>query len=66
MRINKTVSYFVFSAVLALGLLSTSLAVAQPTGGGPGTPIPVTGIEMLLAAGGLWGAKKIFDRSKKK
>ena len=66
MRTHKTAVYFIFSATLMLGVLSSSQLAAQPTGGGPGTPIPVTGIEILLAAGGLWGAKKIFDRSKKK
>ena len=42
---------------------------AQPTGGGPGTeppPVPITGIELLLAAGAGYGAKKAYDVYRKK
>ena len=42
---------------------------AQPTGGGPGgggdPDVPLGGIELLIAAGALFGAKKWFDKSKK-
>lgn len=45
---------------------------AQPGGGdgGPPTdpgdnPVPITGIEYLIAAGAAFGAKKIYDKKKK-
>lgn len=43
------------------------ISIGQPTPpGDPGDePIPITGIEILLAAGGLFGAKKIYDNSRK-
>ena len=43
--------------------------LAQPSGGGPGgggdPDVPLGGIELLIAAGALFGAKKWFDKSKK-
>jgi hypothetical protein len=43
----------------------TTLAMAQPgEPGDPDEPVPITGIEILLAAGGLLGAKKIYDNKK--
>jgi hypothetical protein len=42
-------------------------ATAQPGGGGPGDPdVPLGGIELLIAAGAAFGAKKWFDKNKKK
>ncbi|WMN11393.1 hypothetical protein QYS49_38230 [Marivirga salinae] len=45
---------------------------AQPGGGGdggtptePDNPVPITGIEYLIAAGAAFGAKKIYDNKKK-
>lgn len=46
---------------------------AQPGGGGSGpglndpgsNPVPITGIEYLIAAGAAFGAKKIYDKKKK-
>jgi hypothetical protein len=43
-------------------------AVAQPTGGGPGdpdNPVPITGIEILLVAGGVLGIRKFFNKKEK-
>lgn len=31
-----------------------------------GNPVPITGIEYLLAAGAAFGAKKLFDKRKAK
>lgn len=45
------------------------LSFAQPGGGGPGgepPPVPITGIELLLAAGAGYGAKKAYDVYRKK
>ena len=54
--------------ILICFLTSTAL-LAQPTGGGPGgggdPDVPLGGIELLIAAGALFGAKKWFDKSKK-
>jgi hypothetical protein len=34
-------------------------------GGGGGTPVPITGIEVLLGLGGALGAKKLVGKLKK-
>jgi LPXTG-motif cell wall-anchored protein len=49
-------------------LVSFSIAVAQPgdPGGDPDNPVPISGIELLIAAGALLGFKKIKNISKKK
>lgn len=56
-----------FRLAILFVLLSTSL-FAQPGGGGPGgggdPDVPLGGIEILIAAGALLGAKKTFDRRK--
>ena len=57
-------------AVLAVLLVLWANLGAQPTtgdpneGGKPGTA-PISGIGILIAVGGLLGAKKIFDVRKK-
>jgi|AntRauTorckE6833_2_1112554.scaffolds.fasta_scaffold283923_1 hypothetical protein len=42
---------------------------AQPGNPGDGTdpdnPVPITGIEYLIAAGAAFGAKKLYDKKKK-
>ena len=52
--------------------ISASWAVAQPTptqtdpnGGAKPGAAPIGGIEILIALGGLLGAKKIFDSNRK-
>lgn len=65
MKFFSLVKYF----LAVLFILTCAVVMAQPTGGGPGggaPPIPLTGLEWLLAAGGIYGAKKIYDSSKKK
>ena len=56
---------------LAIVFFLVSLAsFAQPGGGGPGgggdPDVPLGGIELLIAAGAAFGAKRWFDKSKKK
>ena len=55
-------------AILLL-ILTAFTVHAQPGGGGPGgggdPDVPLGGIELLIAAGALFGAKKWFDKSKK-
>ncbi len=55
---------FVFSFAI-LFFLAVYPAMSQPGGGGPGDPdVPITGIEILLVAGGLLGARKLFNSKK--
>ena len=57
--------------ILLFSIMSFA-AMAQPLDG-PGDPgddpdagaVPITGIEILFAAGGFLGAKKIYDNKKK-
>lgn len=48
-------------------ICSTALAIGQPEGPPPpdDTPVPITGIEILLGLGALFGVKKIHDIRKK-
>lgn len=59
----------VFKLAIVFLVLVSAAALAQPTGGGPGgggdPNVPLGGIEILIAAGALFGAKKWLDRSKK-
>ncbi len=46
-------------------MFMSSFLAAQPGGGGPGDPdVPLGGIELLIAAGALFGAKKALDKKK--
>ncbi len=49
-------------------IFSSVLLFAQPGGGGPGgggdPDVPLGGIELLIAAGALFGAKKVLDKKK--
>ena len=61
MRLGLVVFFVFISSILA----------AQPGGGDPnggGKPghVPLGGIELLIAAGALFGAKKAFDKNKSK
>jgi hypothetical protein len=52
--------------ILLLVAISPVASFAQPGGGGPGggedpdNPIPITGIEWLIAAGAGLGARKLY------
>jgi hypothetical protein len=52
--------------LLSLILFSVSFSFAQPGDGGGDSDVPITGIEWLLVAGGLFGAKKIHSRFKER
>lgn len=55
--------------LVAFLLFFSSILAAQPGGGGPGgggdPDVPLGGIELLIVAGALLGAKKAFDQRKK-
>ena len=54
--------------LVAFLLFFSSILSAQPGGGGPGgggdPDVPLGGIELLIAAGALFGAKKALDKKK--
>lgn len=59
----------IMKPVLVLVALLAFLPVAQgqPDGGGPGgggPPVPISGLEWLLIAGGLMGGKQIWQKIK--
>ena len=55
---------FLGSCLFVFFMASSLDALAQP--GDPPPPSPITGIEILVAMGGLLGIKKIRDFRKKK
>lgn len=53
--------------LLLILFFSTINLWAQPGDpGGGGNPTPITGLEILLAAGGLFGAKRLYSNRRKK
>lgn len=61
---------FIKLAITILFILKLTTLVAQPGGGGPGgggdPDVPLGGIELLIAAGALYGAKKALDKKRSK
>lgn len=61
---------FSFLLVVSLSLICSISVLAQPCGTpglppcDPGDPVPITGIELLIGAGALLGAKKLRQRKK--
>lgn len=65
MKLKAAVVCIAFACCI---ILIPELLGAQPTGGGPGggaPPVPITGIEWLLVAGGLLGARKLLMSRRK-
>lgn len=57
-----------FKRVLALSFLmcvSACVLYAQPGDPGPDPDVPITGIEILIGAGGALGLKKLLNKRKK-
>jgi hypothetical protein len=64
---TRVTAYFI---VVLLFMSNGSIAIAQPHGKPCPKPpcpppVPITGIEILLGMGGIYGIKKIIIRSKK-
>ena len=59
---------FILSFAVLL-FLALHVAKAQPGGGGPGgggdPDVPITGIEILIAIGGVLGMRKLINSKKK-
>jgi len=58
----------ILSTVLVVFLIGVSTINAQPGPPPPppdDNPVPITGIEYLIAAGAAFGAKKLYDKKKK-
>lgn len=54
----------------AFWLFVVLTGAAQPGGSGsddpgPGDPVPISGIEILIGLGSLYGAKKVYDSRRK-
>ena len=61
------VAYWVRVILVSFSLLMVPVLLhAQPTDPNVDPDVPITGIEILLGLGGLWGAKKIMDIRKRK
>jgi len=64
----------IYRALLLSIFISLSLEVSAQPGGGrpcprppcPPPTVPITGIEYLIGLGGLYGFKKLIDRSRAK
>ena len=54
--------------IIAIIIFISFSTVAQPgdPSAKPDSTVPLTGIEILVGLGGLFGAKKMFDSRKKK
>lgn len=59
-------SFIAGAIVFIFSVLLPKVSFGQPGGGGPPAAVPLTGIEILLGAGALWGAKRIYNRNKGK
>ena len=55
--------YFLTLLIIVIAIFS---ALAQPGDPGGDPDVPISGLEILIAAGAALGAKKIYDSSKKK
>lgn len=58
-------SYIALTFALLIGLSGTALAQPEDPDALDDTPVPITGIELLLVAGGALGGYRLFSKSKK-
>ena len=61
----STKSVYRIVTFLGLSLLTVLIANAQPGDPGGDPDVPITGIEILLALGGLLGIKKLYGSKRK-
>lgn len=54
--------YFIFAVIFTCGALLK--VEAQPTNPNDDPDVPISGIEILLGLGGLYGAKKLMNGKK--
>ncbi|WP_296620944.1 hypothetical protein [Marivirga sp.] len=59
-KILLTLTFFLF-----IGINILNAQPGTPTDPEADNPVPITGIEYLIAAGAAFGAKKIYDKKKK-
>lgn len=63
---KKIIKPALIFCLLFIGIFALNAQPTDPGGGGdPDNPVPITGIEYLIAAGAAFGAKKIYDKKKK-
>lgn len=63
---KKIIKLTLITSLLLTGIFTLNAQPGDPGGGGdPDNPVPITGIEYLIAAGAAFGAKKIYDKKKK-
>jgi hypothetical protein len=69
MKLSRVKVFLVGSVTILVIIFLPFITNGQPTGGGPGgtpPPVPISGIELLLAGGAAFGAKKIYDMTRRK
>lgn len=66
MIIRQVKRVILLNAFLAIGIIANA---QPPAGGGPGggeEPLPISGIEWLLLAGGVLGVRRFYLKARKK
>ena len=64
---NKIIKSVFIISLFFIGYTSLKAQPGDPNGGGDldnDNPVPITGIEYLIAAGAAFGAKKLYDKKK--
>jgi hypothetical protein len=56
----------VFCLAIIIGAATSTFAQPGDPGGGGDPDVPISGIEILLGLGGLYGARKVYQQNKKK
>jgi len=71
-NVRRLIVFFLLVLTVAILVVSTQPVYAQPGGGGNPCPfppcnpdVPISGIEILLAAGGVLGIKRILGAMKR-
>ncbi len=65
-KMKKIIKPILIFSFLFMGYFTVNAQPGNPGGGtDPDNPVPITGIEYLIAAGAAFGAKKIYDKKKK-